>query len=310
MIQSRQSITDKSSGVVEASNPGTGQLRRKVAFVSPDTDESSNDEKPPEGGLPSQHSILANGQSSTQSSPSPEQSSYKILRSEGPATSPQDTLGQSIRDETFEPADENLRPFLPRDKLEGLLTEQRIIQALETEGGFPPERLKAIAQDIINPRRFDSETQPYLRSRKEILVILSLIDKVSTIESFIDDDLFDYDLPFRYARGPDSPSGHRHRLVMKTCDLSRQSREIPLFNQWSQLAAETFEAQQWKIHIPLFTGIPEKTERPTHYTLAHKTIAPYVSKVEVGSGGFSAVHKVEIHAAHVMGSDIRVSRVI
>ena len=130
-----------------------------------------------------------------------------------------------------------------------------------------------------------------------------MIDKISTIESFIKDGLFDYDLPFRYLKQRNSPNGY----VVKTCDLSREARDIPLFYQWSATEIESFEGRQWIIHVPLFTGIPEQTDKPTHYALAQKAIAPYVSRVEVGEGGFSAVDKVEIHAAHVARSDNLVS---
>jgi len=306
-MQSRQSITDKSAAGVEASDPETGQQRRKsVAFSeSHNIDEDPNDESPREGGLPNQSRTPANGQSSSPSPTSQEHSSNRGLRSNGSATAPQYTLGRSIRDEIFEPADKNLQPFpfLPRDKLEEVLTEQRIIEALGTEGRFPPERQGPIARDIISPRIVHPETQPHLQSRKEILAILSLIDKVSTIETFIKDSLFDYDLPFRYLKEPDSPNGY----VVKTCDLLTGAREIPLFYQWSAFEIESFEGRQWTIHVPLFTGLPEKTEKPTHYALAQKAIAPYVSKVEVGEGGFSAVDKVEIHAAHVARSNNSVS---
>ncbi|KAJ4117541.1 hypothetical protein NW768_010904 [Fusarium equiseti] len=159
------------------------------------------------------------------------------------------------------------------DRLEAVLTEQRIIEALGTEGECPPERQGHIAQEIINPQGFDADTQPHLHSRKEILAILSLIDKVSTIGSFIKDSLYDYGLPFRYVKRPDSPNGY----VVRTCDISKEPRDISLFYQWSTTEIESFEGRQWIIHVPLFTSIQEKTEKPTHYAFAQKAIAPYIS---------------------------------
>ncbi|PTD10171.1 hypothetical protein FCULG_00007544 [Fusarium culmorum] len=147
-----------------------------------------------------------------------------------------------------------------------------------------------------------TSSQPHLRSRKEIFAILSLIDKVSTIESFIQDGLFDHDLPFRYLRQTDSFDGNTRPWVMKTCDLHRESREIPFFRKWSNKEAESFEGRQWKVHIPVFTGIPETTDKPTHYVLAKKANLPYISTTEVGRGGFGAVDRVEIHASHAITS--------
>ncbi|RGP81739.1 kinase domain-containing [Fusarium longipes] len=117
------------------------------------------------------------------------------------------TLGTLIRDGFFEPSDTSVKKFLPRDKLESILTEDMVLLTLKEEGCFTPERQREIAQQILHPTDYEVDTQPHLRCRKEILVILSLIEKVSTVEQFLEDNVFDYDLPFTCAREPSVTEG-------------------------------------------------------------------------------------------------------
>jgi hypothetical protein len=211
----------------------------------------------------------------------------------------ENALGNLIREELLELHDENLESFLPRDRLDEILTEETIKRTLEEEGKFPKERLKVIVQEILSPSTSNQNVQPYLRSRKEILVILSLIDRVSTIERFIKEDICDYDLPFRYVRETKPQSGDRRRWVMKTSDLERDPRPILLFSEWRDYQAESFEDQQWRIHVPVFSLSREGIREPTHYSLAQKAITPYLTRKGVGRGGFSFVDKVEIHHGHI-----------
>ncbi|VTO94299.1 unnamed protein product [Fusarium graminearum] len=293
MMQSRQSVSDKSPDSPEASDAEASQLRRKsVAFVDANHGDTNDEDQPEKDWI----------DPSTNDESFQDISRYSNPGKDRPIVSQEQSLGFAIRNQVLQPEDESLESFLPRDNLEESLTQQRIIEALQTEGGFRPERLESIARDIIHPLGFMTSSQPHLRSRKEIFTILSLIDKISTIESFIQDGLFDHDLPFRYLRQTDSLDGNARPWVMKTCDLHRESREIPFFRNWSNKDAESFEGGQWKVHIPVFTGIPETTDKPTHYVLAKKANLPYISKTEVGRGGFGAVDRVEIHASHVITS--------
>ncbi|KAJ4005574.1 hypothetical protein NW752_002407 [Fusarium irregulare] len=267
-----------------------------------ETCEGTNGDHPAGSGLESQHTLPANGKGSVPYMRSRGQSSDRSPSNNDLVTPPRHTLGWSIRNGFFKPADKSLPSFLPRDKLEEILTYERIIEALGTEGSFPPARQKAIAQEIIHPQYFDRKTQPHLCSRVEILAILALIGKVSTIDNFIEDGLFDNDLPFRYVQKPDSPNGDRS-WVMKTCNLERESREIPVFYHWSEKDAKRFESQQWRIHVPVFDGMPNTSGKPSHHTLDQEAIAPYISQGAVGRGGFSTVYKVKIHTQHLPNSD-------
>ncbi|CAF3526170.1 unnamed protein product [Fusarium graminearum] len=299
MAQSRQSVSDKSPDSPEASDAEASQRRRKSVAFADDKHGGTNDESQLDKDSIN-HST--NEQMSTPHASPQDMSRESNPGKDRPIVSQQQSLGFAIRNQVFQPEDETLESFLPRDKLEESLTQQRIIEALRIEGEFPPERLESIARDIIDPLGFMTSSQPHLRSRKEIFAILSLIDKISTIESFIQDGLFDHDLPFRYLRQTDSLDGNTRPWVMKTCDLHRESREIPFFRKWSNKEAESFEGRQWKVHIPVFTGIPETTDKPTHYVLAKKANLPYIFKTEVGRGGFGAVDRVEIHASHTITS--------
>ncbi|KAM5521284.1 protein kinase [Fusarium oxysporum f. sp. phaseoli] len=213
--------------------------------------------------------------------------------------SPTKTLGDLIRKELLELDDEHFKQFLPRDRLNDILTEDRIKRTLEEEGRLPKERLQDILQEILSPSISDQNAELYLRSRKEILAILSLIDRVSAIERFIEEDICDYDLPFRYVRETEPHSSDQRLWVMKTSDIERDPRTISLFSEWRDSQAESFKDQQWRIHVPVFSASREGTREPTHYSLARKTITPYLSCTPVGKGGFSVVNKVEIHHGHI-----------
>ncbi|KAF4456657.1 general substrate transporter [Fusarium austroafricanum] len=198
--------------------------------------------------------------------------------------------------------DKSLQKFLPRDKLDEVLTEERVISTLRDEGGFSPQRQLDIAKQILNPIANTTSTQPHLQSRKEIFAILACIEKVQTIEDFIKEDIYDYHLPFSYVRNAYPPS-HERRHVMMTSDLDREAQEVELFRTWRPYAAESFEDRQWRIHVPVFSSIREEDGKPTHYAFAHNAARPYISRREVGRGGFSAVDKVELHAGHIVSSD-------
>lgn len=214
-------------------------------------------------------------------------------------SSSENTLGGLIRDELIEPSEEGLERFLPRDKIESILTQDTILRTLSEEGGVPLEQQRSIAQQILNPTENITSTQPHLRSRKEILIILSLIEKVDTIGRFLQEGLFDYDLPFTYIRERVSTKGTQRRSIVKTGNLERQSRTIFLFSDWRVSEIEAFQYQQRKIHVPVFSPTSE-IDKPRHYFLAQETICPYISQQEVGRGGFSAVNRVEIHPSHVI----------
>lgn len=217
-------------------------------------------------------------------------------------------LGDLIRDNLLEPIDDRLEKFLPRNKLDEILTEERIALTLGKEGGVSAERQLAITTAIINPATSLSSSQPHLNSRKQLLAILALLEKISAIEDFIKEDLYDYHLPFSLHREIDPAKGGWRRQVVRTSAFKNQPLPVQLFTQWRDKDIDHFESQQWKVHVPVFSTIPGDNSKPPHYDLAQKAVYPYLSRSEVGRGGFSAVDKVEIHTGHAITPAKTVSR--
>ncbi|KAM0243091.1 hypothetical protein ACHAP5_006972, partial [Fusarium lateritium] len=215
-----------------------------------------------------------------------------------------DTLGDLIRDNLFQPIDNRLVEFLPRNKLDNILTEERISLALGKEGGFQARGQLAITEAIVHPTTSLSSSQPHLNSRKQLLAILALLDKVSAVEDFIDEDLYDYHLPFSILRETDPTRGGRQRQVLRTCAFKSKPRPVQLFAKWTDALIDSFWSQQWKVHVPVFSTIQVDNSKPPHYDLDQKAVYPYVSRSEVGRGGFSAVDKVEIHAGHTIRANL------
>lgn len=217
-------------------------------------------------------------------------------------------LGDLIRDNLFEPVDDRLEKFLPRNELDEILTEERITFTLGKEGGFPAEQLLATTTAIVHPATSLSSSQPHLNSRKQLLAILALLEKIPAIQDFINEGLHDYHLPFSVLRETDPNKGGRRRYVVRTSAFGNQPLPVKLFAKWRDTEIDQFESQQWKVHVPVFSTIPGDNGKPPHYDLAQKAVYPYLSRREVGRGGFSAVDKVEIHTGHTIASTKTVSR--
>ncbi|KAF4967204.1 hypothetical protein FSARC_5211 [Fusarium sarcochroum] len=295
-----QSPQDSASHVQLTSQSAT---KRKYVAFSNDTVGISDVETPARDTHSSPGPLLADLPHSVTPYSSKEEASGEQFKDDDVSNGlPEDTLGNLIRDEMLEPADRTLEKFLPRDKLDDILTEERVIYTLRHEGGFPPERQEDIANEILHPTTSISSAQPHLGSRKEIFAILALIEKVPAIEDFIAEGLYDHHLPFNHVRELHCAKGGRRRQVMKTSDLEDPPQPIQLFSKWRDPEAESFEDRQWRIHVPVFSTARSDSLKPTHYILAQKAVPPYMSRKEVGRGGFSAVDKVEIHPGHVDSS--------
>ncbi|KAF5621995.1 serine threonine kinase [Fusarium sp. NRRL 52700] len=211
-------------------------------------------------------------------------------------SSKRDTLGDLIRRNMFEPEGQDLQSFLPLDRLEEILTWERIIRALDHEGDLTPERQNVIAQEVINPSP-SRQRQP--ESRKKILAILSLIGKVPWIEHFIEATITDDDLPLTIKPGSSQHGGHEIPWAVGSGDTERAYWSISLFDNWEYHDVEAFTAQQWKVLVPVFA----LEKQPVHFAFAKEAILPFISRKVAGIGAYNAVYKVEVHAAHITSSD-------
>ncbi|KAM0431504.1 hypothetical protein ACHAPT_005482 [Fusarium lateritium] len=197
------------------------------------------------------------------------------------------TTGEKGRDDVF----------LPRNALEELLSEERITEALARALSVGSHsRTQTLGAD---PSPIDISSSDQLAKRKEIVTILILIGKLEATPDFITEGIDDDDLPFERKRSPGAALGK----TLKRRDSNGSLKSINLFSSWESRDLEAFEAQQFKIHVPVFSDIGSNTKTPPHWSLATRTVLPYLHSTPVGRGGFSAVSRVELHPAHYDGAE-------
>ncbi|RSL99888.1 hypothetical protein CDV31_012022 [Fusarium ambrosium] len=204
------------------------------------------------------------------------------------ATNPIEVLGQELRQYMIVSQEKGRDyEFLPRNELDKLLSEERITEALEMA--------LARTEATNTPDSTWKASPGYLDKRKEIVAILILIGKLERTLDFIAEGIDDNHLPFELERGP-TP-----RRTLNRRDSDGQSTSINLFSSWGIIDLEAFDAQQWKIHVPVFGEIGNRAKTPPHWDLGKRTILPYLESSLMGEGGFGAVSKVKLHPGHYKG---------
>jgi len=121
-----------------------------------------------------------------------------------------------------------------------------------------------------------------------------LVDKVDTISDFINEGIYDSDLPF--ILGKDEREGDSIRTLSRMVEGKKQT--IELFLRWRDVDMESFHHQQWKVNIPVFHVDEKRNSKEPLHTLSDRAILPFLDVVKAGRGYSGAVHKVEIHPRH------------
>lgn len=199
--------------------------------------------------------------------------------------------------------------FLPINKLDKLITLEAVYKELQRHRHFqskPSVEVDSLAHaicDEVSPTSSSSRAGD-LTTRKRIFATLVLMERVDSIELFIQDDLFDVHLPFQL------PSDHYGNVPLywtSTRDGEEASNAIALFTDWRPHEREMFEKYQWQFLAPFF----HFNRRPQHYVLQDGIILPFVEDLEgkghepIISGGFSEVWRVQIHDAHYSHPSVR-----
>ncbi|RSL69368.1 hypothetical protein CEP53_002220 [Fusarium sp. AF-6] len=204
------------------------------------------------------------------------------------ATNPIEALEQDLRQYMIISQEKGRDyEFLPRNELEKLISEERITEALEMA--------LARTEATNTPDSTWKASPGYLDKRKEIVAILILIGRLERTLDFIAEGIDDNDLPFELERGP-AP-----RRTLNRRDADGQSTSINLFSSWGIIDLEAFDAQQWKVHVPVFGEIGNRAKTPPHWNLGKGAILPYVESTFMEKGGFGAVSKVKLHPSHYRG---------
>lgn len=204
------------------------------------------------------------------------------------------------------------KKFLPFDKMDQIFTYQAILEELQTH--YPnrtEEGLQCLAHQIYDEVELPDSN---LTTRRKIFGTLVRINKTATIAHFIDEGLYDSDLPFYFPN-----SNEQHEPVIRR---TKQGQEVPVncftVPLWRTIERELFEQYQWEFQAPFFQVTPNngQSRRPLHYSLGYHTILPYVedfegeSKGDMISAGYSEVWRVRIHPAHHSHPSVRLDLIL
>ncbi|KNG48790.1 serine threonine protein kinase [Stemphylium lycopersici] len=177
--------------------------------------------------------------------------------------------------------------FLPLDCLDMVVTVPNICQEL---------KLSNASFDVNTTARqvWNLETLPNgdLTTRRKIFVILCLMERPIDIQGFIEEGIFDADLPFEF---------EQHE------GICRSGRRIKLFADWKFHSIDNFKSYQGQVLAPYFKLSNDADPRFLEYKLHNcvqlpfvdhefKSIAPGNSELQSAirrEGGYSLVRKAD-----------------
>lgn len=184
--------------------------------------------------------------------------------------------------------------------MDQIFTYQAILKELQTH--YPnrtEEGLQCLAHQIYDEVKLpDSD----LTTRRKIFGTLVRINKTATIIHFIDEGLYDSDLPFYFPS-----SNEQHEPVIR---ITKQGKKVPVncftVPRWRSFDRELFQQYQWEFQAPFFQVTPTNGHgrQPRHYPLGDHAILPFIEDYEgdrlgdMISAGYSEVWRVRIHPAH------------
>jgi hypothetical protein len=211
-------------------------------------------------------------------------------------------FGESIRAALRESQTTAKGKFLPLDALNRIVTRERVFQELSHHEVRPSDELDSLTDKI-----WDIVTSPSsLKLRKEkttrrrIFAILGLMEKFGEIVAFVDNDLYDSDLPFVLSEGVRPGLLNLYRK-----DKDGSQNPIKLFEKWKAHELESFNSYQWQLTAPYFRLSTETKRKVRHYNLKENSIIlPFIEDDEVrqgngrSEGGYGDVWRVKIHPAH------------
>lgn len=167
--------------------------------------------------------------------------------------------------------------YLPLDRFESIFDIKSIAMLLEEAYHLgTDEELRNKFAKIV-----DSETG---RSRRRILAVLVFMSRVNYIDNFIQEDIWDVHLPLE-----------RSASILKKRVRTRNSERGFRLSNWSRDEIELFFIYQKMFFVPFFDI---KEHRLCSYDLGSNIRLPWKSFEHKTSGGFGAIHKVEIHSCH------------
>lgn len=204
------------------------------------------------------------------------------------------------------------RSFIPFDRIYELITRETVTEELQRVAQHTDKPvalirpIHQIAKDVCpadGDRTVHAQGEddvPESRSRRKIFGVLVSMDMPASIEVFLDNNIFDVDLPLRITR-------HESTTQM-TLSSGSKAKEIGRFlggyNEFSCKSVEEFIDRQWEFIAPFFAPrLSEVLDSIPHYKLPRESILPWVDDDQSGDilsheGGFGEVYRVRIHPSH------------
>jgi len=200
--------------------------------------------------------------------------------------------------------------ILPKGQLDQLINEDIVFKELESVLGSMQikKTMAETARKICKETKLTGDDlKPRTKSFKKIFAVLVLINKASTIQKFLDDDVSDIDLPL----AKEYPDEKRKEDQSKVFQLRKRDSEqvLSCFDDWKPISVCNFEEYQWSFLSPYFAAGEKKN--PRHYVLQNEVILPFFQEAktapgdalscwqqEMLEGGESQVFKVVIHPEH------------
>lgn len=195
--------------------------------------------------------------------------------------------------------------YFPRALLSSLVTVKCVLEELTNKlrethpASLIREYARRICEECPQPSDDEDQRPPKIKSFKKIFVILVLIEKISSISKFLDEDVNDLDLPL--SKAPKTGNGARFDL-RRSCALDQS---LECFEGWNQTHVTYFEVWQWSTVAPFFHKGTRKEVQ--HFLLPNSVMLPFKTdsrrdenmdnKTEI-EGGFGCVFRVEIHQDH------------
>ncbi|KAH8725467.1 kinase-like domain-containing protein [Phaeosphaeriaceae sp. PMI808] len=217
-------------------------------------------------------------------------SSHEIDEDDDPPT----PLQHQIRGFMINTAGQEDSQFLPFSELESIITIRNIQKEIRRTDST--SNVDSVAHNVWDLKSLPNKEWT---TRRKLFAILCLMEKAGEIERFIEEEIYDTDLPFEFEPAQ---------------VWSRSRTAIRLFKLWKLNDLDSFRAYQGQFMAPYFELCSGISTRFREYTLHRSIVLPFedyrlssipfknaiqgVDSNTYREGGYSTVRKVTIHPAH------------
>lgn len=186
--------------------------------------------------------------------------------------------------------------FIPIDSIDTIVTRENIRACFKVLSISTIDEESWIAK-IWGHEHYTNRTgQRLFTSRRKLFAILILSHKASAMESFIQHDIGDKDLPFEFEH---DEAGWRYH---SDGDKKKGPVRITFMNEWDYGNQDWFSMYQWLTLSPIFDMTDKKVllhPLRDHIVLPFIHIDPIDEGIDyLANGGYGEVMKVKIHRAH------------